>query len=181
MLSEEKTDWIAKQCLFCGNIDIYPAGFSDGKTCSRCGKHSSPIGYAKEKENTNGGLNVGYKMPVPKESEEQTNLFSWARMQSCKYPELRLLYHVPNGGSRHKIEAAHLRAEGVKPGVPDICLPVARGGFHGLYIEMKRQRGGRVSENQESWLSDLSAQGYKTAVCKGWQPAAEIIMQYLEG
>ena len=45
------------------------------------------------------------KMPVPTEAQEQMTLFSWAAMQSGKYPELNLLYHVPNGGSRHKAEA----------------------------------------------------------------------------
>ena len=72
------------------------------------------------------------KMPVPTEAQEQMTLFSWAAMQSGKYPELNLLYHVPNGGSRHKAEAGRLRAEGVKAGVPDLCLPVARGQYHGL-------------------------------------------------
>lgn len=54
------------------------------------------------------------KMPVPTEAQEQMTLFSWAAMQSGKYPELNLLYHVPNGGSRQKAEAGRLRAEGVK-------------------------------------------------------------------
>ena len=91
------------------------------------------------------------KMPVPTEAQEQMTLFSWAAMQSGKYPELNLLYHVPNGGSRHKAEAGRLRAEGVKAGVPDLCLPVARGQYHGLYIELKRQRGGRTSDHQSEW------------------------------
>lgn len=64
---------------------------------------------------------------LPTESEEQVTLFSWARMKEEKYPELRLLYHIPNGGSRNQIEAKHLKAQGVKSGVPDLCLPVARG------------------------------------------------------
>lgn len=72
------------------------------------------------------------KMPVPTEAQEQMTLFSWAAMQSGKYPELNLLYHVPNGGSRHKAEAGRLRAEGVKAGVPDLCLPVARGHITGF-------------------------------------------------
>lgn len=68
------------------------------------------------------------KLPVPTEAQEQMTLFSWAAMQSGKYPELNLLYHVPNGGSRHKAEAGRLRAEGVKAGVPDLCLPVGVAG-----------------------------------------------------
>lgn len=121
------------------------------------------------------------KMPVPTEAQEQMTLFSWAAMQSGKYPELNLLYHVPNGGSRHKAEAGRLRAEGVKAGVPDLCLPVARGQYHGLYIELKRQRGGRTSDHQSEWLDALSAQGYKAALCYGWEQAAGTIIEYLTG
>lgn len=97
------------------------------------------------------------------------------------FRELNLLYHVPNGGSRHKAEAGRLRAEGVKAGVPDLCLPVARGQYHGLYIELKRQRGGRTSDHQSEWLDALSAQGYKAALCYGWEQAAGTIIEYLTG
>lgn len=71
-------------------------------------------------------------LPVPTEAEEQIALFEWATLQSGRFPELALLYHVPNGGSRNKIEAARLRAQGVKSGVPDLCLPVARGANENL-------------------------------------------------
>lgn len=70
-------------------------------------------------------------LPVPTESVEQQCLFRWAAFQSGRFPELALLYHVPNGGSRKKAEAGRFRAEGVKAGVPDLCLPVARGGAQG--------------------------------------------------
>lgn len=118
-------------------------------------------------------------LPAPKEAEEQTALFEWAALQSGRFPELALLYHVPNGGSRNKVEAARLRAQGVKSGVPDLCLPVARGKNHGLYIELKRQRGGRISEEQARWIDGLLKQGYAAAVCRGWQEAASVIMDYL--
>ena len=118
---------------------------------------------------------------LPTESEEQVTLFSWARLKEGKYPELRLLYHIPNGGSRNQIEAKHLKAQGVKSGVPDLCLPVARGLWHGLYIEMKRQKGGRVSDAQRRWLEDLERQGYRAEVACGWKEAAQIIEIYLQG
>lgn len=120
-------------------------------------------------------------LPVPTEAQEQTTLFEWARLQRGKYPELDLLFHVPNGGSRNKAEAGRLRAEGVKAGVPDICLPVPRGRYHGLYIELKRKRGGRLYPAQMAWIEALMKQGYSVAICKGWETAAEIILNYLEG
>ena len=69
--------------------------------------------------------------------------------------------------------------QGVTPGVPDICLPVARGGYHGLYIELKRLKGGRVEECQQWYLANLSRQGYKAVVCKGWEAARDVIEEYL--
>lgn len=119
------------------------------------------------------------KSPVPTEAQEQTTLFKWAALMARKWPELRLLHHIPNGGSRNAIEAARLKAQGVKPGVPDICLPCARKGHHGLYIELKRKKGGRVSEEQKSMIDALRDEGYKVAVCKGWEDAKNVITEYM--
>lgn len=88
------------------------------------------------------------------------------------------MFHVPNGGSRNRVEAANLKRQGVKAGVPDIFLPVARGGFHGLFVEMKAE-GGRLSEKQEEWLADLHAQGYAVKVAYGWEEARKAIEAYL--
>ena len=116
---------------------------------------------------------------VPTESVEQQCLFRWAEFQSVRYPELKLLYHVPNGGSRKKSEAGRFKAEGVKAGVPDLCLPVARGGYHGLYIELKRLKHSKTSEDQKAWIAQLNEQGYCAVVCKGWEAAAKVITEYL--
>ena len=118
--------------------------------------------------------------PVPSESVEQQRLFLWARMQSGKYPCLTLMYHIPNEGKRSRATGGRLRAEGLKAGVPDICLPVARGGCHGLYIELKRQHGGRLLPVQAEWMEKLK-QGYQVALCHGWEAASEIILEYLRG
>lgn len=116
---------------------------------------------------------------VPTESVEQQCLFRWAEFQSGRYPELKLLYHVPNGGSRKKSEAGRFKAEGVKAGVPDLCLPVARGGYHGLYIELKRLKHSKTSEDQKAWIAQLNEQDYCAVVCKGWEAAAKVITEYL--
>ncbi len=117
----------------------------------------------------------------PTEDVEQMQLFEWARLQSCKYPELELMYHIPNGGGRSKAEAGRFKAMGVKAGVPDIFLPCARGGYHGLYIELKRVRGGCVSSAQKRWIELLREQGYYCVVCRGMEAAETEIIRYLEG
>lgn len=122
---------------------------------------------------------VSDELPVPHEAQEQMWLFDWCRMASVKWPVLDLLYHCPNGGSRNKIEAARLKAQGVKSGVPDLFLPAPVGKFHGLYIEMKRRKGGTLSLEQKEWISRLREQGYRVEVCKGFQEAADLIEEYL--
>lgn len=117
--------------------------------------------------------------PIPHEGEEQEALFRWAAYMKGLYPEIELLYHIPNGGSRNPAEAANLKRQGVKAGVPDLCLPVARGRYHGLYIELKVGRN-KPSDKQKKWLLALNAQGYAAAVCYGWESAAETIKKYLE-
>lgn len=114
------------------------------------------------------------------ENQEQAALMEWAELASGAHPELRLLHAVPNGGQRDGRTAAVLQRTGVKSGVPDLCLPVARGGFHGLYIELKRLKGGVLSINQKTWLSLLAKEGYKAVMCKGWLEAQETILNYLE-
>lgn len=117
---------------------------------------------------------------IPTEHQEQCTLFEWAAWQEGFWPELRMMYAIPNGGKRDIRTAAMLKAEGVKPGVPDICLPVARAGLHGLYIEMKRRKGGLVSKAQEAWMRALMDQGYMCVVCRGWEQARETILEYLK-
>lgn len=112
------------------------------------------------------------------ESEEQKCLFSWAALMARAHPELALLYHIPNGGKRSVTTAKRLKAEGVKAGVPDLCLPVARGKYHGLYIELKAGKN-KTTDNQNKWLSDLKRNGYRAEVCYGWNNAVEVIKQYL--
>lgn len=112
------------------------------------------------------------------ESVEQECLMRWVKLVSGKYPDLEMLYHIPNGGTRNKREAEHLRRQGVKAGVPDLCLPVPRGEFHGLYIELKA-KDNTPTEKQKEWLAKLDKQRYKTAVCWGWEAAAEVIEAYM--
>ena len=120
------------------------------------------------------------KILVPTESEEQAALFQWAALMEKHRPELRKLFHIPNGGHRSKATAARLAAEGVRSGVPDICLPVARQGYHGLYIELKRREGGRVEAAQADWIHFLREHGYKAEICKGFTEAKSCIEGYLE-
>ena len=71
------------------------------------------------------------------EADEQCEVIKWAKLQSAAYPELERLMAIPNGGSRNKLEAYNLKKQGVRPGVPDLLLPVVTKKYPGLWIEMK--------------------------------------------
>ena len=116
---------------------------------------------------------------VPSESDEQICLFEWAAFMQNRIPELRLLFHIPNGGYRNKVTAARMKAEGVKAGVPDLFLPVARDGKHGLFIELKKRKGGKVRDEQFVWGKALVFEGYQFNICRGSDDAIKIICEYL--
>lgn len=96
-----------------------------------------------------------------------------------RYPTLAgLLYAIPNGGHRNKATAAKMKAEGVRRGVPDLHLPVARGGWHGLYVELKVLPNQPTSE-QKSWMERLTKQGYYCQVAYTEEQATELFRNYL--
>lgn len=101
------------------------------------------------------------------------------RGAEAEWPELRWLFHTPNGGHRARRTAGQLKAEGVKPGVPDYLFPVARGGHPGLAIELKRAKGGRTSPEQREWLAHLEAQGWRAVVAHGWEQAWDVVRDYM--
>lgn len=96
------------------------------------------------------------------EDTEQMSVMDWARWNQNAHPELELLHHCPNGGSRNKAEAVKLKQMGVKVGIPDLCLPVPMGMYNGLYIEMKYDTG-RLEDSQKKMLKALARQQDITA------------------
>lgn len=109
----------------------------------------------------------------PTEAQEQRTVVAYCDLK--KIP----CFHIPNGGSRDAREARNLKLQGVKPGVPDLFVPLARSGFHGLFIEMKRRNGGRVSEKQAEWIERLQAENYAAVVCHGADEAINAIELYM--
>lgn len=122
------------------------------------------------------------KVFVPvSEAQHQSTLMQWSRQPSilAKWPELKLLHHIPNGGNRDAIDGARMKEQGVKRGVPDLHLPVARGKYHSLYIELKRADCGETSVDQDWWIEELNRQGNFCEVCHGWESARRVIEWYM--
>lgn len=124
--------------------------------------------------------------PQQREHQHQVALVKLCRYKEAEYPELALLYAIPNGGARHGAVAARMKAEGVQAGVPDLHLPVPRCGYASLYIELKApadaargKRAGRVRPKQQGWLDDLNEAGHLATVCHGESHAWGVIEAYL--
>lgn len=117
------------------------------------------------------------------EHEEQAAIFAWARIEARRDARLELLHAIPNGMAVSSIaEASRAKRTGRKAGVPDICLPIPSGRYHGLYIELKRTGGTPcdVRPEQSAWLAALNSHGYRAVVAYGWEEAVAMIKAYLE-
>lgn len=119
-------------------------------------------------------------MAGPKEHDQQVALFVWANQNLGRYPLLKWMHAIPNGGKRHPATAGKMKAEGLKSGVPDICLPVACHGFHALYIEMKVGKN-KPRDEQPKWLEYLRGAGYCVRLCYSAKDAQKAIEEYLNG
>lgn len=101
----------------------------------------------------------------------------WERAQLD--PVLRnYLYHIPNGGKRNAREAARFKRMGVRAGVHDYHLPVPRGIYHGLWVELKAGRG-KPTAAQIEWARKMSEAGHAVAIETGWENAIKTMLAYL--
>ena len=100
-------------------------------------------------------------LPPPLEHNEQCAVVDWFESQ---YPHERI-FAVPNGGERNARVGRKLRSEGVRPGVPDLCIPC----LGPLWVEMKRKRpiAGTPSKEQREWHDYLRAIGQRVIVARG--------------
>lgn len=113
------------------------------------------------------------------EDTEQIHVCNWAMWNENRYPELKWLHHIPNGGSRNKAEAVKLKNMGVKSGVADLHLPYAKGVYIGLYIEMKYGTG-RHQDSQIEFLHDMAKNGHYVATCYTAGDAITVLEEYLQ-
>lgn len=121
-------------------------------------------------------MSRGYRLRS--EATEQEDVVSWCLHHERMYPELKWIHHCPNGGSRQKGEASRLKAQGVKAGVPDLHLPIPKGSYVGLYIEMKYDKG-RLEAVQKEWLKAMADAGHFACVCYGYDYAVKVIEDYV--
>lgn len=126
-------------------------------------------------------------LPLPPKRKKRDNEESRTQMALCRWwavahkgfgvPE-QMLFAVPNGGRRDVIGAAILKKEGQRNGVSDLMLAVARGKFHGLFLELKTATG-RLSPAQHGFIAGATMQGYAAYTCYSYDDAVILITNYL--
>lgn len=118
--------------------------------------------------------------PCPLERAERAAVFAWRDLWIPRIPALRMLYHSAQGELFRK---SHGRPPipGLSSGIPDINWPVPRGGYHGLWIELKRLRGGHLTDEQRWWQMNLRDQGHFVVTARGADRAIHWILRYYGG
>lgn len=113
------------------------------------------------------------------ERDIQKMLFQWAKLSEAKYPQLKLLYASMNGVRlTSALAGKRAKEQGLKRGIPDIMLPYPNKLYHGLFIELKSEKG-RISKDQKIWIKQLNEAGYLAMVCYGFDKAKQLIIAYL--
>ena len=117
------------------------------------------------------------------ESAHQAQVIEWSKWaykaNPARYPNLDLLHCSLNGVKLTKTQSGIAKGQGMLSGVPDLFLPVPRQNYHGLYIEMKSDKG-RLTDNQRWFLDKADGLGYKTAVCYSASEAIKTIQDYYD-
>lgn len=119
------------------------------------------------------------KKIIPSEHQEQLVFVRY-----CKIKKISV-FAIPNGtylngtALQRAKQMNRLKAEGLEKGVPDLFIPIASSGKHGLFVEMKRQKGGTASLDQKKWIELLNEANYRAVICKGANEAIKEIEEYL--
>ena len=113
------------------------------------------------------------------EAQDQKVIIQWCSLQSCKYPELKMIFHCPNESKRSARYGAELKRMGMAKGFPDLGLLVPNKKYAGLFIELKADKTKSMTKEQKEWLEKLNSYGYKAVRCNGAEEAIQIIKRYL--
>lgn len=155
-----------KRCILCDRETVSVISTDAGPVCYSC--------YA-EKKNSSEKIKQQHNN---EEAKIQTEFFNQVPLFFPTLPD-RLLFAVPNGGSRHKIEAANMKRQGVKRGVADVILQVPKKGYASLCLEFKTPTG-RQSDEQKEYQRQVEMAGSKYVVVRSVQQAIKVVQKYLK-
>ncbi len=118
-------------------------------------------------------------MEYATETSEQQAVIEWCSWNTGRYPELETLHHTANEGKRSVVNGAVLKSMGLSKGFPDLSLNCAKGQYHSLHIEMKRNKKSRISSAQKDWIARLNKYDNYAVVCYSADEAISVLQRYL--
>lgn len=154
-----------QKCIVCGRETVSVIETEDGYVCYNC--YSDKKNPAKQKRHHDN-----------EEARIQTEFFNKVPLFFPSLPD-RLLFAVPNGGSRHKIEAANMKRQGVKSGVADVILQIPKKGYASLCLEFKTSTG-KQSAEQKEYQRQVELAGSKYVIVRSVEQAIRVMQQYLK-
>lgn len=113
------------------------------------------------------------------ETSEQQAVIEWCQWNIGRYPELETLHHTANEGKRSVSNGAMLKRIGLSKGFPDLSLNCAKGQYHSLHIEMKKDHQCRASKEQKEWIERLNRYGNLAVICYSADEAIYVLNKYL--
>lgn len=156
-----------KKCTVCNKESVSIIEREEGVYCYNCYMEKQSKGQNKPKSKRKN-----------EEAEIQTEFFNQVNLFFPFIPE-KLLFAVPNGGSRNKIEAVNLKRQGVKPGVSDVLLLIPKKGFASLCLEFKTKKG-RQSKEQKEFQKQAEMCGSKYVIVRSVKQAIDEMRRYLK-
>lgn len=155
---------IQEKCIQCGKEMVSVIKTDAGTFCYNC--------YMSRKQESKGK-----RVYDNEEARMQIEFFRQVPLFFPRLPD-KLLFAVPNGGSRHKIEAANMKRQGVKAGVADVILQIPKKGFASLCLEFKTKTG-RQSKEQREYQRQVEMAGSKYVVVRSVEEAIGEMRMYL--
>ena len=155
---------IQEKCIQCGKETVSVIKTDAGTFCYNC--------YMSRKQESKGK-----RVYDNEEARMQIEFFRQVPLFFPRLPD-KLLFAVPNGGSRHKIEAANMTRQGVKAGVADVILQIPKKGFASLCLEFKTKTG-RQSKEQREYQRQVEMAGSKYVVVRSVEEAIFVMKKYL--
>ncbi len=137
------------------------------------------IGFRSKSATITAPAAKSKKEAIPTEHQEQCEVIRFRDKSLDQFPSLKWLHAIPNGQAKTPGQRMKFKREGLTSGVSDLCLPEPRGNFSGLYIELKRRKGGRVSDEQKEFIEFVKGGNYFVRVAEGADEAIGFLKLYL--
>lgn len=118
--------------------------------------------------------------PRVSEDSELITVFQFIDLMANSDPRYQAIFHVANERRCSYIAGRILKKKGVRAGVPDIIIPIASSGYHGLWIELK-VKPNRLTPDQSRFIDLLILLGHCARVCWSATEAIELIKEYIKG